>query len=47
MPQYICSGMAVSKQQVFGINNNEQFADVALQVFRHQAQNCAWFTGSL
>jgi len=40
MPQYICSGMAVSKQQVFGINNNEQFADVALRVFRHQAQNC-------
>ena len=40
MPQYICSGMAVSKQQVFGIRNDEQFADVALRIFRHQAQNC-------
>jgi len=40
-PWYICSGMAVSKQQVFGINNKEQFADAGLRVFRHQAQNCA------
>jgi phenylacetate-coenzyme A ligase PaaK-like adenylate-forming protein len=40
MPWYICSSMTVSKQQVFGINNNEQFANVALRVFRHQVQNC-------
>jgi len=32
--------MAINKQQIFGIKNNEQFADAALQVFRHQAQNC-------
>jgi phenylacetate-coenzyme A ligase PaaK-like adenylate-forming protein len=33
--------MVLSKQQVFGISNGEQFADAALKVFRHQAQNCA------
>ena len=38
---YICSGMTVSKHQIFGISNGEQFADAALQVFRHQAHNCA------
>ena len=32
--------MSISKQQTFGISNGEQFADAALQVFRHQAQNC-------
>ena len=29
-----------SKQQVFSIRNDEQFTDIALQVFRFQAQNC-------
>lgn len=33
--------MTVTKQQIFGINNSGQFADAALQVFRHQVQNCA------
>ncbi len=33
--------MTISKQQIFGISNGEQFADAALQVFRHQAQHCA------
>ncbi|MHB8207199.1 LuxE/PaaK family acyltransferase [Mucilaginibacter sp.] len=33
--------MTISKGQIFGIDNGEQFADAALQVFRHQAQNCA------
>ncbi|MDB5143321.1 MAG: acyl transferase [Mucilaginibacter sp.] len=28
------------KQQVFSISNEQQFADIALQVFRYQAQNC-------
>jgi len=28
------------KQQVFAINNNQQFTETALQVFRYQAQNC-------
>lgn len=28
------------KQQVFSINNKQQFVDTALQVFRFQAQNC-------
>ena len=32
--------MTISKQQVFGISNGEQFTDAALQVFRHQAQHC-------
>ena len=32
--------MSISKQQIFGISNGEQFTDAALQVFRHQAQNC-------
>ena len=31
----------MTKQQIFGINNGEQFTDATLQVFRHQAQNCA------
>ena len=30
----------MTKQQIFEINNGEQFTDAALQVFRHQAQNC-------
>ncbi len=28
------------KQQVFSISNQHQFADISLQVFRYQAQNC-------
>jgi phenylacetate-coenzyme A ligase PaaK-like adenylate-forming protein len=28
------------KQQVFSISNEKQFADISLQVFRYQAQNC-------
>jgi hypothetical protein len=28
------------KQQVFSTSNEQQFADIALQVFRYQAQNC-------
>ncbi|ASU33486.1 LuxE/PaaK family acyltransferase [Mucilaginibacter xinganensis] len=30
----------MDKQQVFSISNEEQFNDVALQIFRHQAKNC-------
>src|ERR1700761_8137344 len=29
------------KQQVFSISNEQQFAEIALQVFRFQAKNCA------
>lgn len=29
------------KQQIFSINNEQQFIETALQVFRFQAQNCA------
>ena len=29
------------KQQVFSISNNQQFADMTLQVFRFQAEHCA------
>lgn len=29
------------KQQVFSISNQQQFADITLQMFRYQAQNCA------
>ncbi|WP_461453254.1 LuxE/PaaK family acyltransferase [Mucilaginibacter sp.] len=32
--------MTISKQQVFGIKSREQFTDVTLHIFRHQAQNC-------
>jgi len=28
------------KQQVFSISNQQQFADISLQVFRYQAENC-------
>jgi len=31
----------MNKQQVFSINNRQQFTEAALQIFRHQAQNCA------
>ena len=41
MPRYICSGMSVTQQQIFSIRNNDEFTRAALQVFRHQAQNCA------
>jgi phenylacetate-coenzyme A ligase PaaK-like adenylate-forming protein len=30
----------MTKQQVFAINNEQEFNAVALRVFRHQAQNC-------
>ena len=30
----------MNKQQVFLINNESQFNDTALQIFRHQAENC-------
>lgn len=30
----------MNKQQVFSINNERQFTDTALQIFRHQAENC-------
>jgi len=30
----------ISQQQIFGINNDEQFEAIALQLFRHQAQYC-------
>ncbi|MDB5030282.1 acyl transferase [Mucilaginibacter sp.] len=33
--------MKPGKQQVFSINNDEQFNNVALQVFQYQATNCA------
>ncbi|HEY4196458.1 MAG TPA: acyl transferase [Mucilaginibacter sp.] len=32
------------KQQVFSISNDQQFADVALQVFRYQAKNCSVYS---
>jgi len=28
------------KQRVFSINNEQEFADIALQIFRYQAENC-------
>ena len=31
----------MDKQQVFGIKNEQQFNDTALQVFKYQAENCA------
>jgi phenylacetate-coenzyme A ligase PaaK-like adenylate-forming protein len=30
----------MNKQQVFSINNGQAFNDTALQIFRHQAENC-------
>ncbi len=30
----------MTKQQVFSIQNEQQFNEIALQVFRHQAENC-------
>ncbi|MDB4904307.1 MAG: Acyl-protein synthetase, LuxE [Mucilaginibacter sp.] len=30
----------MNKQQVFSINNEDQFIDTALQIFRYQAKNC-------
>jgi hypothetical protein len=32
--------MKLSKQQVFSINNDEQFNTTALQIFQYQAKNC-------
>src|ERR1700761_2813364 len=31
----------MNKQQVFNISNDEQFSEVALQIFGHQAKNCS------
>lgn len=36
----IFAAMKPDKQQVFSINDDEQFNTVALQVFQHQAKNC-------
>src|ERR1700712_1528620 len=33
--------MNLTKEQVFSISSREEFNAVALQVFRHQATNCA------
>jgi phenylacetate-coenzyme A ligase PaaK-like adenylate-forming protein len=33
--------MNLSKEQVFSINSGEAFNSIALQIFRHQANNCA------
>lgn len=38
---YLCPMIKPDKQQVFSIQNEKQFTDVALQVFRFQAENCA------
>jgi hypothetical protein len=37
--------MNLNKEQVFSIDNDEQFNEIALQVFRHQAVNCAVYSG--
>jgi len=36
--------MSLSKEQVFSISNNTEFNAAALQVFRHQAANCAVYS---
>jgi phenylacetate-coenzyme A ligase PaaK-like adenylate-forming protein len=36
--------MNLSKEQIFSIDNKEQFNEVALQVFRHQATACAVYS---
>jgi len=36
--------MSLSKEQVFSITNNAEFNAAALQVFRHQAANCAVYS---
>src|ERR1700754_4388670 len=36
--------MSLSKEQVFSITNNAEFNAAALQVFRHQAANCAIYS---
>jgi len=36
--------MSLSKEQVFSISTNAEFNAVALQVFRHQATNCAVYS---
>jgi hypothetical protein len=33
--------MAITQQQIFSISNNDEFNTAALQIFYHQAQNCA------
>lgn len=34
----------MNKQQVFSIKEEQQFNDIALQIFRHQAENCAIYS---
>jgi len=41
MINYLCPVMSLSKEQVFSITNNTEFNATALQVFHHQAANCA------
>lgn len=38
---YLCLMQTPQQQQIFSINNEQQFTQAALQVFRHQSQNCA------
>ncbi len=35
----------MNKQRVFSINNEHQFTDVALQIFKFQAENCSVYHG--
>jgi phenylacetate-coenzyme A ligase PaaK-like adenylate-forming protein len=35
----------MNKQQIFSINNEQQFNDAALQIFRYQAENCRVYHG--
>lgn len=37
---YLCPTMSLNKEQVFSIKGGEEFDNMALQVFRHQAANC-------
>jgi len=42
--RYICEMNKPEKQQVFSISNEQEFADMALQVFHYQAENCTVYT---
>jgi len=37
---YLCCVNKPNKQQIFSINNEEQFNEMALQVFQYQVKNC-------
>jgi hypothetical protein len=41
LPIFAVQMIKPGKQQVFAINNDQQFIETALQVFRYQALNCA------